>query len=578
MNNYILIPLIAFFLNNFVWTFIFAQKDNPVNKAFLLFASSLAIWLLSVIIIRWDPGSVYVLAVMRFGSLGWLTVTILFLNFIYVFTDKKKDLIYYILLSASVLVVIINLSSDLITNGYRLQNWGPDEMHGILFVPSVVTVISIPGFYSLYLIWASIKTAKKDNLKKALRLLFIGSSVTLLIGLTSNVIIPNILKIDTIVKAGESGTVIQSILIFIAIIKYRLFTISIEDVSEEIFANVQDSVIIMDTNGFIVQMNKSAELLFSKALNDSTYHIHTLLENHNFTTNFQNTEKTLEKDGSIIYLSMSQASVIQQGKEAGKILLLRNETKRKEAEQEIINAKNKAVELSHLKSHFLAIMSHELRTPMIGILGYSEILEEELSEPELKSMAASISASGGRMINTLTSILELARLESDEIELNLKLIKLDGTISELIFPFKREAGNKNLEFEFISPAKDITAYVDQSLFEVSIKNILKNAVTFTSNGKIVVEIGSEPAALGEWAVIKISDTGIGIPKDSLSKIFEPFRQASEGFDRKYEGTGLGLTISKKFLEKMKGQIFVDSEVGKGTKFIVKVPSAKKFVS
>lgn len=503
MNDYILIPLAAFFLNNFVWTFIFAQKDNPVNKAFLFFASSLAVWQLSVIIIRWDPASAYVLTVMRFGSLGWLTVTVLFLNFIYVFTGKKKDLKYYILLSASVLAVIVNLSSDLITNGYKLQNWGPDELHGALFVPSAVTVISIPGFYSLYLILASIKSSKKDNLKKALKLLFIGSSVTLLIGLTSNVIIPNILKIETIAKAGESGTVIQSVLIFVAIIKYRLFTISIEDVSEEIFANVQDSVIILDTNGFIVQMNKSAELLFGKELNDTAYHIHTLLENHNFTANFQNADKTIEKDGSLIYLSMSQASVVQQGKEAGKILVVRNETKRQQAEQEIINAKNKAEELSHLKSHFLAIMSHELRTPMIGILGYSEILEEELNETELKSMAASISASGGRMINTLTSILELARLESDEIMLSPKSVRLDDILPGLIYPYKKQAESKNLEFEFINQSKDITAYVDQSLFEVSIKNILKNAVNFTSSGKIVMEVGTEPATLGEWTVIKI---------------------------------------------------------------------------
>ncbi len=514
---------------------------------------------------------------MKIGSLGWLSISFLFLHFLYTFLNKKRDFFFYYSLTVSLLSMIINLSTNLITNGYINTFWGPGEQHSSLFLPAIILTIILPAVYAVYLMTAEVRTTKDFNVKKAVKLMLVGSIITVTVGLISNVVLPSILKINSIVKIGESGTVFQSIFIFIAIIKYKLFTISgIEEVAEDVYSNIRDAVAILNVEGYIIQVNNAFETLFGKKINTkSRVHINSLLPNHNFIKVFHDSQRGLEINGKWKYLSLTQSSVNRQNVEKGKVLIIRDETKRKEAELEIIKAKDAAEELNRLKSVFLTNMSHELRTPLISIIGFSELLTDEIKDDEQRVMAESITTSGKRLVDTLNSILELSRIESNEIALNLKFININKLIGELVLPYKTAAEKKGLAFEASSAREDIEIAADKNLFEAAFNHIMGNAVKYTEEGNIRVEVDIEPSPERNWTVIKVSDTGVGISKEKLPVIFDPFRQASEGMSRKFEGAGLGLTIVKRFIELMKGSITADSEPGKGSTFIIKLPYVQR---
>lgn len=253
-------------------------------------------------------------------------------------------------------------------------------------------------------------------------------------------------------------------------------------------------------------------------------------------------------------------------------------TEKKKMIEELIIAKDKAEEMNRLKSNFLSNMSHELRTPLNGILGYAEILTSLLEDAEQLDMVLGIYQSGRRLSDTLNFILDLSEAETGKIEVSTKDISVVPIITECIRSFHEDAQNKNLQLETIIKDENIVAHLDDLLLKRIVHNILDNAIKFTKEGKISVEIGKEVVAAngetgrGENLYIKIEDTGIGIPADKIDLIWEEFRQVSEGISRSYEGPGLGLTISKKAVELMHGTIAVQSNYGAGSVFTVKFPA------
>lgn len=253
-------------------------------------------------------------------------------------------------------------------------------------------------------------------------------------------------------------------------------------------------------------------------------------------------------------------------------------TEKKKMIEELIIAKDKAEEMNRLKSNFLSNMSHELRTPLNGILGYAEILTSLLEDAEQLDMVLGIYQSGRRLSDTLNFILDLSEAETGKIEVSTKDISVVPIVTECIRSFHEDAQNKNLQLETIIKDENIVAHLDDLLLKRIVHNILDNAIKFTKEGKISVEIGKEVVAAngetgrGENLYIKIEDTGIGIPADKIDLIWEEFRQVSEGISRSYEGPGLGLTISKKAVELMHGTITVQSNYGAGSAFTVKFPA------
>ncbi len=248
---------------------------------------------------------------------------------------------------------------------------------------------------------------------------------------------------------------------------------------------------------------------------------------------------------------------------------------RSQAEEELIKAKNKAEEMNKLKTTFLANMSHELRTPMVGILGYTEILKEEITDPELKEMSGEIFESATRLLSTLNLILDLSKIEADKSEIKMTEINIVDVTVNQIKCFEQIAEEKNLYLKTVISDEQIYSLLDERIFRQIINNLVSNAIKFTNKGGVTVEVDKKLIKNKGRVILSVTDTGIGIPKDSQQLIFEEFRQVSEGFNRGFEGSGLGLCITEKFVKLMDGEISVDSVLGEGSTFTVSFPLYRK---
>ena len=251
--------------------------------------------------------------------------------------------------------------------------------------------------------------------------------------------------------------------------------------------------------------------------------------------------------------------------------IVRDITDKKQITRELIRAKEEAEHVNRLKSVFLANMSHELRTPMNGILGFSEILLSILDSEEAIDMARTIHASGKRLLNTLNLILDLSRVEANKQDIKLQPIELNKFLSKLVKLFEALAVRKWIALKLVSNNPNIILLSDPSLLEHVINDLINNAIKFTDEGSVTIYLEVNPLDEKNCIRIKVSDTGIGIPKHKQEYIFDAFRQASEGYERSYEGTGLGLTISREYIELLGGRITVRSEQGAGSEFCITFP-------
>ena len=249
-------------------------------------------------------------------------------------------------------------------------------------------------------------------------------------------------------------------------------------------------------------------------------------------------------------------------------------TLQKEYINGLIDAKEKAEAAERLKTNFLANVSHELRTPLNGILGFSDLLESENLPEAIRTMIGYIKTSSLRLLNTLNLIIDYSVLNADRITVKKKRFDLIGILKTIKNNYEPLAGHKNLFFYFNPEIADLMIISDKSIIEKAVSNIVDNAIKFTSKGGVSINL--DTSVFEEKRIIRINvrDTGIGIPKEYYKVIFEPFRQISEGYGRNYEGMGLGLSISKKYIEALGGNISLTSVPGKGSVFIIEFPAEK----
>ncbi len=242
--------------------------------------------------------------------------------------------------------------------------------------------------------------------------------------------------------------------------------------------------------------------------------------------------------------------------------------------QSLLEAKEDAEEMNRIKSAFLANMSHELRTPLNGILGFSELLVEQIEEQRHSEMLKVINKSGLRLLDTLNTILDFSTIEGKNITLNYSEEDIFESTRKIIQDNFEYAESKGLKLTLLSSNNSLKAYIANNLLEKILHHLVKNAIKFTDQGKIEIKIFEKGRNNDKKVYISVIDTGVGINQKDQKNIFEEFRQGSEGLTRKYEGTGLGLTISKKFAQLMDGEIILKSIPGKGSEFTLVFPLYK----
>ncbi len=215
---------------------------------------------------------------------------------------------------------------------------------------------------------------------------------------------------------------------------------------------------------------------------------------------------------------------------------------------------------------YLSNMGHEMRTQLTGILGFAEVLEEELTGRQ-KETARLVRRSGQRLLHTVNEILMLSRLEAGGVTLHPQEVDVTAEIAEEVQLLLRWAEEKGLGLHVRQPAMPVTARIDPGAFRRVLENLVSNAIKYTEHG--TVEIGVKTDA--EHLYLTVKDTGIGISPEFMPHLFEEFSRESSGMVGRQEGTGLGLAITKRLVEMMNGEIRVESEPGKGTRFLVIFP-------
>jgi PAS domain S-box-containing protein len=278
-----------------------------------------------------------------------------------------------------------------------------------------------------------------------------------------------------------------------------------------------------------------------------------------------------KKNGELFWESTTISPIKNEGGEITHFIAIKLDiTEKKNLLDDLILSKDRAEESSRLKSSFLSNMSHELRTPLIAILGYSEAITDEAKDETTAEMARIIYKGGKRLLDTLNLILNLSRIEAGRLELQKEEADVASVLDEVIDLFSELAAKKGLYIKKEFTASRTKTKTDKMILGQVFNNLLNNGIKYTSKGGVTVSIENTGGG-GDWISISFRDTGIGISTDKQELIWEEFRQASEGYSRGFEGTGLGLTITKKFTEKLGGTISVHSEVGTGSVFTVKIP-------
>lgn len=248
--------------------------------------------------------------------------------------------------------------------------------------------------------------------------------------------------------------------------------------------------------------------------------------------------------------------------------IVRDVTQQKTYEQGLIEARREAEEMNRLKSAFLTNMSHEIRTPLTGIIGYAELLAEMNLEADASEFAEAINHSGQRLMETLTSLLDLSQLEAGSLRLFPRTVPLATRVAEITRSFHARARQKGVALQTILPDDGLTLQTDPGAVERVLNNLVGNALKFTpAGGTVTVAVTPLP----EGARIEVADTGVGIDPAFLPDVFTPFKQESDGLGREFEGNGLGLAITKQLVDLLSGTITVDSAKAQGTTFTVTLP-------
>jgi signal transduction histidine kinase/ActR/RegA family two-component response regulator len=249
-------------------------------------------------------------------------------------------------------------------------------------------------------------------------------------------------------------------------------------------------------------------------------------------------------------------------------------SQRKQAQEELLNAKHVAEEASRAKSTFLANMSHELRTPLNAIIGYSEMLEEEARDSEKSDDIRDlqkIQFAGKHLLSLINDVLDLSKIEAGKMPLHLETFDVRLMVSEIITTLQ-PAIEKNKNTLRVRVADEVSAMrADVTKVRQILFNLLSNACKFTDHGTIGLDVDRKLENGQDWIRFQVSDTGIGIASKQRDNLFKEFAQADTSIARKYGGTGLGLAISYKFVQLMKGRIGVESELGKGATFTAELP-------
>jgi PAS domain S-box-containing protein len=338
-------------------------------------------------------------------------------------------------------------------------------------------------------------------------------------------------------------------------------------------------ILVLDSEQKVQLCNSAFEKLFEyapegaigKAIASVFADAEPLLEGHRLAldeTPIHRLARVQRKDRSLLDVEVHAVGLMVDGELRGSLGIYQDVSARKRAEEEMQHAKEAAEEASRAKSEFLANMSHEIRTPLNGVMGMTDLaLDTELTA-EQREYLDTVKMSADSLLRVINDILDFSKIEAGKIDLDMADFDLRDNLEGLLKTLALRADEKGLELLCeIAPEVPNVVNGDASRLNQVVLNLIGNAIKFTREGEVALKVRLEKEE-GRQCILQftVADTGIGVPPEKQKIIFDPFAQADTSTTRKYGGTGLGLTISARLVGMMGGEIWMESEVGKGTQF------------
>ena len=360
---------------------------------------------------------------------------------------------------------------------------------------------------------------------------------------------------------------------------------NVDPIFLEAIENLPDGISIFDANGVPVLHNRISEKRFPhlyEAFANGAKHYREAMEysirqsrpdfnddevaehveHFNNLTDSGETYETKTNDNRIVQITYRPMS------DGRKVAISVDVTELRQRERDLKRAQAAAIAASNAKSAFLANMSHEIRTPLNGILGMAQVLEMGGLTDEQRDQVQTILDSGRNLMALLNDVLDLSKIEAGKIAVVKADTDLTHSLRRLHRLWKPKAEEAGLEF-FLSLDADLPQVLNFDAVRVRqcVSNLISNAIKFTKQGRVEVFVTARRNADGQYLVkVRVSDTGIGMDEETMSRLFTPFTQADDSTSRKYGGTGLGLSITRKLAELMGGEAAVRSEPGRGSEF------------
>jgi PAS domain S-box-containing protein len=344
----------------------------------------------------------------------------------------------------------------------------------------------------------------------------------------------------------------------------------------QLFENANDGIFILSRDGRFTAANRKFSEMVGVSLEELIGQTTELFLPGRFAQSLDRLEQILREGhlgpyelevstpNGTKFMSLNGFALLKDGRPVGVINIARDTTQERKAAEDLRVARDKAVESSDLKSSFLANASHEIRTPLNVMLGYASLLAElakEAGSADQLEMVEGMRRAGERLEATIDSILDISKIESGVLDLRPERIELATVVGRQIRDFQPLAGAKGLTLACKIDEPNAAVSFDPYCLGNALMNLVANAVKFTPSGEVRIELSRD---LDRNLCLRVCDTGVGIAPTFLPRVGEPFAQEESGFTRRFDGTGLGLALTKRYLELNGARLSVESEKGKGS--------------
>jgi signal transduction histidine kinase len=587
MNPYSFIPLASFFINAILASVVFAlnPRGKP-NRAYSLFTLDFAGWAL-LNFIEWNFPRPALLAVCaRLEPFFWLPTAFLVLNFIYVLTKKNRDRVFWSFAAIVGAWTVAAVATGCLLEGFERTYWGVATVVTALYYPSVAMSSLLPALYGFYILTRAIKAATDKHYRTQLAYLTAGTLAMFALVFSESVFRNSLLRIVSLPFLGSFFLVIQSGFVFIAIVRHRFLSVGVDDAARAIFSRVRESVLLLDLNHGLIDMNEAAREFFGITDAAGTDSPGRSLELDFLRgENCVNREITISREGRSRIGLLSQSDLFDRERLIGRLVIIHDITRQREEELERHSLESK-VQQSHVSrlealGQLAGGIAHDFNNMLGGIIGYADLLRVGMNgmDRKLVTYAERISVNMRQAADLAKKLLGFARRDVSEMT----ELDLHETLRDTVSLIEHTI-SKRIEVKSDLRAVGSMITGDRAQIQNLVLNMAINAgdampdggvLRVNTFGKILspseAKGFSEEAAGGEYVVVEVGDTGTGMTEDVKKRIFDPFFTTKEPG----KGTGLGLASAYGIAKTHKGFITVESRLGEGSAFFVYFPASAR---